>query len=137
MATTTTNEVVSPDGRRWTLTAAHTRRHLKDSKDQPFFVAHVIATVILILVFIFILKLPWSGWLEYFVPLVIIIWFVGFLGSTLKGTIEANTPGPPPEHRKWIVTKRFKGKRAMTAVHAAIQQGQISIEPEGTRLTEI
>ena len=131
------NVITSPDGRRWTLTTSHTRRHLKDSKDVPFYTAHVIATVILVLFFIFILKLPWSGWLEYFVPLVIIIWFIGFFRSSFNQTIEANTSGPPPEHRKWTVTKRFKGKQAMTSVRAAIEQGQISIEPEGTRLTEI
>ena len=137
MASTTTSQVASPDGRRWTLAASHTRRHLSNPKDQPFFAAHAFATVILVLLFAFAFEPSWSGWLEYFVPLVIVVWLNGILGSTLNRTIEANTPGPPPEHRKWTVTKRFKGKQAMAAVTAAIQHGQISIEPEGTRLTEI
>jgi energy-coupling factor transporter transmembrane protein EcfT len=137
MAEGQTTEISSPDGRRWTITTGRTRRHLKDSKDVPFFAAHVVATIVLILFFIFVLKLPWSGWLEWFIPAIVIIWFVGFIGSSLHPTIEANTPGPPPEHRKWTVTKRFAANKAIKGVREAIQQGQISVEPEGTRLTEI
>jgi hypothetical protein len=137
MAEAHSQEVASPDGRRWTITSGRTRRHLKDSRDVPFFAAHVIATIVLVIFFIFVLRLPWQGWLEWFIPAVFIIWLIGFVGASLHPTIEANTPGPPAEHRKWTVTKRFHGDKAVRAVREAIQRGQISIEPEGTRLTEI
>ena len=41
-------QVASPDGRTWTVTVERTRRKLKDTRDEPFFWAHVVVTAIIV-----------------------------------------------------------------------------------------
>jgi hypothetical protein len=130
-------KVSSPDGRTWTVTTARQRRSFKPDQQTPFFWANVVATVIVVIVSILIFHAD-TGWiLQILIPAVFLIWAVGIVATTLRATISAETEGPPPEHRKWTVLKRFHRGRGVSGVVEAIRAGQYSTEPLGTRLDEI
>jgi hypothetical protein len=107
-------QVASPDGRTWNVTVERTRRRLKDTRDEPFFWAHVIVTGILVALLIFFLRHDWSGIWAVAIPACVILWLIGFVVSATGSQIRAETPGPPAEHR-----------------------GDLTAEPEDTRLEEI
>ena len=71
------------------------------------------------------------------IPAGIFIWFLGFASSNIRPIVRADTPGPPPEHRMWSITKRRQRKRATQDLVKAIEQGRLTAEPPGTRLEEI
>jgi hypothetical protein len=130
-------KVSSPDGRTWTLTSSRQRPKLKESYEKPFFWAHVVVTAIIVVVFVLVIRSDWVGILSILVPLVVILWLVGFVNSTLRVTISADTNGPPRDHRLWLVLKRFRLERSLREVAEAIEQGRYTSEPAGTRLEEI
>jgi hypothetical protein len=130
-------QVASPDGRTWTVTVERSRRRLKDTRDEPFFWAHVIVTAILVALMIWLLRHTWSGIWAVLIPAMILIWLIGFAVSASGSRIRAETPGPPSEHRVWSITKRSHKERARDGVVAAIGRGDLSSEPPDTRLEEI
>lgn len=131
------HKVSSPDGRTWAVTSSWQWRSFKESHQAPYFWGHVIATTIMVLFSILVLESHAFKFLSVFIPIVFIVWLVGFLNSTIRMTISADTAGPPVEHRLWVVVKRLKRKRCVRALDKAIQAGRYTTEPEGTRLEEI
>jgi hypothetical protein len=130
-------KVSSPDGRTWSVKTSRHRRRFKESRQAPYLVAHVIVTTVMVIVFFLIIRSPVFQIISIFIAIVLIVWLVGFLNSMLRVTISADTPGPPPDHRVWLVTKRRGVNRRVRELVEAIGRGQDSREPEGTRLVEI
>lgn len=104
---------------------------------MPYFWGHVIVTTIMVLFFVFVVESNAFKILSVLIPIVFIVWLVGFLNSTVRMTIRADTAGPPGEHRLWVVIKRLKRKRCVRELDKAIQTGRYTTEPDGTRLEEI
>ena len=119
------------------MSLERSRRKLTDTRDEPFFWAHVIVTAILVAFFIWLFRNDWSGIWAVLIPAMILIWFIGFAVSATGSRIRAETAGPPPEHRVWSITKRSHKQRAQDGVVAAIGRGDLSSEPPDTRLEEI
>jgi hypothetical protein len=130
-------QVVSPDGRNWTVRIERSRRRLSDTRDEPFFWAHVIVTAILVGLLIFFFRHDWSGIWGVLIPAMVLIWAIGFVISATGSRIRAETQGPPPEHRVWSITKRSHKQHAMDGVVQGIGRGDLSSEPPDTRLEEI
>ena len=130
-------EVASPDGRTWTVTVERARKKLTDTRDEPFFWAHVVVTAILVALLILFLRHSWSGIWAVLIPAMILTWLIGFIVSATGSQIRAETPGPPSEHRVWSITKRSHKEQARDGVVAAIGRGDLSSEPPDTRLEEI
>ena len=126
----------TPDGRQWLVSIEGRKRSMKETREIPLFWAHVVVTAIIAAVFIFIFRHN-TGILWILVVATVVIWAVGFIGSTFGVMIRADTQGPPPEHRLWKVTKRSARKQAQQDVAAAIGRGELTAEPSHTRLEEI
>jgi MFS superfamily sulfate permease-like transporter len=129
-------KVSSPDGREWTVSIEGRKKSLKETREQPFFWAHVIVTAIIAAVMIFIFRHN-NGVLWILVVATFVVWAVGAAGAAFGAMIRADTEGPPKEHRLWKVTKRSARKQAQQDVAAAIGQGNLTTEPPHTRLEEI
>jgi hypothetical protein len=129
--------VSSPDGRKWVISTARTHRSWKESRQTAFFWAHVVVTAIMLAFFIWVLRSDWTTIFEFFIPLVLALWFFGFVSSSFRVTISADTEGPPRDHRLWTVTKRFRSASCVQGVTQSIQAGEYTREPAGTRLDEI
>src|SRR5262249_49183014 len=129
--------VSSPDGRVWTVTMGRSKSSLEATRKEPFFWTHVIVTTAVLVAIIFILRLPWTGILTILLPIALVLWLIGAVSSSFRAQIYAETPGPPPEHRMWTVTKRFHAKQSLQEVTEAIRAGDLTREPDGTRLAEI
>ena len=129
-------KVNTPDGREWLVSMEGRKRSMKETREIPLFWAHVVVTAIIAGVFIFIFRHN-TGILWILVVATVVIWAVGFIGSTFAVMIRADTQGPPPEHRLWKVTKRSARKQAQQDVAAAIGRGELTAEPAHTRLEEI
>ncbi|HWQ01436.1 MAG TPA: hypothetical protein VN449_04895 [Gaiellaceae bacterium] len=136
MADVAPQSVNSPDGRAWTVSVERRQRSMKETREVPFFWAHVVVTAIIAGVFIWIFRHN-TGILWILVVATFIIWAIGYLGATFAAMIRAETQGPPPEHRLWKVDKRGNRVVAQQGVVAAIQQGDLAVEPPHTRLEEI
>ena len=133
----TSVEVASPDGRKWVISTTRTHPSWKESRQTAFFWAHVVVTAIMLVFFLVVFRADWSGILEIFIPLVLALWFFGFVSSSFRVTVAADTVGPPVDHRLWTVTKRFRRGSCVQKLTESIQAGQLTSEPEGTRLEEI
>ena len=129
-------KVNTPDGREWLVSMEGRKRSMKETREIPFFWAHVVVTAIIAGVFIWIFRHN-TGILWILVVAMVVIWAVGFIGSTFGVMIRADTQGPPREHRLWKVTKRSARKQAQQDVAAAIGHGDLTVEPPHTRLEEI
>ena len=129
-------KVNTPDGREWLVSIEGRKRSMKETREQPFFWAHVIVTAIIAAVMIYIFRHN-TGVLWILVVATFVVWIVGALGAAFGAMIKAETKGPPPEHRLWKVTKRSARKQAQQDVAAAIGQGNLTAEPPHTRLEEI
>jgi hypothetical protein len=129
-------KVNTPDGREWVVSIEGRKRSMKETRELPFFWAHVVVTAIIAALFIYIFRHN-SGILWILVVATVVIWAVGFVGATFAAMIRAETKGPPPEHRLWKVLKRSARKQAQQDVAAAISQGNLTAEPPHTRLEEI
>jgi MFS superfamily sulfate permease-like transporter len=128
--------VNSPDGREWHVSIEGRKRSMKETRETPFFWAHVIVTAIVAGVMIWIFRHN-TGVLWILVVAMFVVWAIGFLGATFGVTIRAETQGPPPEHRLWKVTKRSARMQAAQDLVAAIGRGELTAEPPHTRLEEI
>jgi len=129
-------KVNTPDGREWLVSIEGRKRSMKETREIPLFWAHVVVTAIIAGVFIFIFRHN-TGILWILVVATVVIWAIGFIGSTFAVMIRADTQGPPKEHRLWKVTKRSARKQAQQDVVAAIGRGDLTVEPPHTRLEEI
>jgi hypothetical protein len=129
-------QVNSPDGRSWTVSIEGRKRSLKETRETPFFWAHIIVTAIIAAVMIYIFRNN-NGVLWILVVATVIIWAVGALGALFGAMVKAETEGPPKEHRLWKVTKRSARNQAARDVAAAISRGELTAEPPHTRLEEI
>jgi|SRR5262245_39379234 hypothetical protein len=134
---TVEEKVISPDGRTWSMKTSRQRRSLKSSGQVPLLWAHVIVTVIMVSLFLFVLKSGVFKILSIIIVIVFLVWLAGFVSNLFRVTITADTAGPPTEHRKWVVTKRFHRSRYVSEVETAIRSGRDAAEPPGTRLEEI
>lgn len=130
-------KVTSPDGRDWSVKTSRQRRSLRKSGQVPLFWAHVIVTAVMVSLFLFVLKSGVFKILSIIIVIVFLVWLVGFIGNLFRVTITADTPGPPADHRKWVVTKRFRRTRYVNELEKAIRAGRDAAEPQGTRLEEI
>jgi hypothetical protein len=128
--------VRTPDGREWQVATEGRKRSMKETRETPFFWAHVIVTAIIAGVMIWIFRHN-MGVLWILVVATFVVWAIGFLGATFGVTVRADTQGPPPEHRLWKVTKRSARKQATQDLVAAIGRGDLTAEPPHTRLEEI
>jgi len=129
--------VRSPDGRNWVVSTARTHRSWKESRQTALFWAHVIVTAIMVLLFVVVFRADWSRILEFLIPLVLVLWFFGFVSTSFRVTVAADTLGPPVDHRLWTVTKRFRRGSSVQKLTESIQAGELTPEPVGTRLDEI
>ena len=129
-------QVNSPDGRSWTVSIEGRKRSLKETRETPFFWAHIIVTAIIAAVMIYIFRNN-NGVLWILVVATVILWAVGALGALFGAMVKADTAGPPKEHRLWKVTKRSARNQAARDVAAAISRGELTAEPPHTRLEEI
>ena len=130
-------QLSSPDGRRWVISTARTHRSWKESRQTAFFWAHVVVTAIMVMLFVVVLRADASRILEILIPLVLALWLVGFVSSSFRVTVSADTLGPPVDHRLWTVTKRFRQGSSVKKLTESIQAGQLTPEPVGTHLDEI
>ena len=130
-------QVSSPDGRKWVVSTARTHRSWKESRQTAFFWAHVVVTAIMVTLFIVVLRAGGSRILEILILLVLALWFFGFVSSSFRVTVSADTLGPPVDHRLWTVTKRFRRGSSVKKLTEGIQAGNSTSEPDGTRLDEI
>jgi hypothetical protein len=130
-------QVLSPDGRKWVVSTARTHRSWKESRQTAFFWAHVVVTAIMVVLFVVVFRADWSGILGVLIPLILALWFFGFVSSSFRVTVAADTVGPPVDHRLWTVTKRFRRGSSVQKLTESIQRGELTREPEGTRLDEI
>lgn len=128
--------VNSPDGRTWTVSVEGRKKSTKETREAPFFWAHVIVTAIISAVMIFIFRHN-TGVLWILVVATFVVWAIGFLGSTFGLMVRADTEGPPKEHRLWKVKKRSAAKQAQRDIAAAVSQGDLVAEPPNTKLEEI
>src|ERR1044072_6577870 len=128
--------VNSPDGRSWTVSLEGRKRSLKETRETPFFWAHIIVTAIIAAVMIYIFRNN-NGVLWILVVATVIVWAVGALGALFGAMGKADTEGPPKEHRLWKVTKRSARNQGAGALAAAISRGDLPAEPPHTRLEEI
>jgi hypothetical protein len=129
-------KVSSPDGREWLVSVEGRKKSMKETRETPFFWAHVVVTAIIAAVFIYIFRHN-NGVLWILVVATVVIWAVGAVGAARGLMIRADTQGPPKEHRLWKVDKRGHSADAKQGVVAAIQHGDLSVEPPHTRLEEI
>ena len=106
-------QVSSPDGREWVVSTARTHRSWKESRQTAFFWANVVVTAIMVVLFVVVLRADWSRILEILIPLVLALWFFGFVSSSFRVTVSADTVGPPVDHRLWTVTKRFRRRSSV------------------------
>lgn len=136
MADADHQSVSSPDGRTWAVSIESRKRSFKETRETPFFWAHIIVTGIIAGVMIYIFRHN-NGVLWILVVATVIIWLVGVFGSAFGVNIQADTKGPPPEHRLWKVTKRSARRKAVQELVAAIGRGDLTAEPPHTRLEEI
>jgi hypothetical protein len=130
-------QVLSPDGRNWVVSTARTHRSWKESRQTAFFWAHVVVTAIMVVLFVVVFRADWSRILEILIPLVLALWFVGFVSSSFRATVAADTLGPPVDHRLWTVTKRFRRGSSVQKLTESIRAGESTAEPVGTHLDEI
>ena len=130
-------QVSSPDGRKWVVSTARTHRSWKESRQTAFFWAHVVVTAIMVTLFIVVLRAGGSRILEILILLVLALWFFGFVSSSFRVTVSADTLGPPVDHRLWTVTKRFGRASSFKKLSESIQAGELTPEPLGTHLDEI
>jgi hypothetical protein len=130
-------QVSSPDGREWVVSTARTHRSWKESRQTAFFWAQVVVTAIMVVLFVVVFRADWSRILEILIPLVLALWFFGFVSSSFRVTVSADTVGPPIDHRLWTVTKRFRRRRSVQKLTESIQAGELAPEPVGTHLDEI
>lgn len=130
-------QVASPDGRQWVVSTARTHRSWKESRQTAFFWAHVLVTAIMVMLFVAVLRADGSRILEILIPLVLALWLVGFVSSSFRVTVSADTLGPPVDHRLWTVTKRFRRRSSVQKLTESIQAGELTPEPVGTHLDEI
>ena len=118
------------------MTVERTRRRLKDTRDEPFFWAHVIVTAIIVALLIWFLRHTWSG--------VWAFWSrdVPALGDRVR-RFRHRVAGPrrdagPPLRAPGLVDhEAFPQEHARDGVAAAIGRGELSAEPPDTRLEEI
>jgi hypothetical protein len=134
---TVEGKVISSDGRAWSVKTSRQRRRLKDTGQVPLLWAHVIVTAIMVSLFLFVLKSGVFKILSIIIVIVFLVWLVGFVSNLFRVTITADPAGPPTDHRKWVVTKRFNRGRYVSEVEKAIRAGRDAAEPQGTRLEEI
>jgi hypothetical protein len=87
--------------------------------------------------FVVVFRADWSRILEILIPLVLALWFFGFVSSSFRVTVSADTVGPPVDHRLWTVTKRFRRRSSVQKLTESIQAGELTPEPAGTHLDEI
>ena len=135
--TLTPTQVFSPDGREWVVSTARAHRSWKESRQTAFFWAHVVVTAIMVTLFIVVLRADGSRILEILILLVLALWFFGFVSSSFRLTVSADTLGPPVDHRLWTVTKRFRRGSSVKKLTESIQAGELTPEPLGTHLDEI
>jgi hypothetical protein len=133
----TSMQVSSPDGRKWVISSARTRPSWKESRETAFFWAHVVVTAIMVVLFVWVFRSDWFTILEFLIPLVLVLWLIGFVSSSFRVTVSADTVGPPTDHRLWTVTSRFRSGSSVKKLTESIQAGNPNSEPEGTRLDEI
>ena len=93
-------QVASPDGRKWVISTARTHRSWKESRQTAFFWAHVVVTAIIVMLFVVVLRADGSRILEILIPLVLALWLFGFVSSSFRVTVSADTLGPPVDHRR-------------------------------------
>jgi hypothetical protein len=129
-------KVTTPDGREWLVSTEGRKRSLKETRETPLFLAHVVVTAIIAGVMIWIFRHN-TGVLWILVVVTLVVWALGFIGTAFGVMIRADTQGPPPEHRLWKVTKRSARKKAEQDLVAAIGRGELTAEPPHTRLEEI
>jgi hypothetical protein len=130
-------KVSSPDGRTWSVKISRSRRGFRESPQAPYLIAHLIVTTIMVVVFFVIVKSGVFQIISILIAIVFVVWLVGFLNGLFRVTISADTVGPPPDHRLWVVLKRRGLQKRVSELVEAISRGQDSREPEGTRLVEI
>ena len=131
------HKVASPDGRTWTVETSRRWHSLRESGQVPYFLAHVIVTTLMVVVFLVVFKSDVFKVLSVMIVIVFLLWLFGFLNSHFQMTITADTVGPPVDHRLWVVTRQRGRNRYVRELRDAIRKGQDAREPEGTRLQEI
>jgi hypothetical protein len=116
-------QVSSPDGREWVVSTARTHRSWKESRQTAFFWAQVVVTAIMVVLFVVVFRADWSRILEILIPLVLALWFFGFVSSSFRVTVSADTVGPPVDHRLSTVTKRFRRRSSLGARRTFARRG--------------
>lgn len=128
--------VNSPDGRTWTVSVEGRKKSMKETREQPFFWAHIVVTAIIGAIMIYIFRNN-NGVLWILVVAVFLVWAIGAAGAAMGLMVRADTQGPPKQHLLYKVDKRGNSAAAQQNVANAIKNGDIGIEVPHTRLEEI
>ena len=73
-------------------------RSWKESRQTAFFWAHVVVTAIMVMLFVVVLRADGSRILRSS-SRSSLVWLVGFVSSSFRVTVSADTLGPPVDHR--------------------------------------
>jgi hypothetical protein len=129
--------VRSPDGRTWTLERVSSRTPVGETKEEPFFWPSVIATVIIIALFVRLLTLD-TGWLTLIIAVpLLLIWLFERGLNFARPNIRAHTDGPPAETHTWRTTHRIGLGKIEDRIANEIANGRFEAEPPGAVLIGI
>ena len=129
--------VRSPDGRSWQLERVRPESALAATRQEPFFWASVVATVILIAFALWVI-LRFDHSVILLITLILLaIWLIERGLNLMRPNIRAHTDGPPPETLTWRTTHRWGLGRIEDRIAKQIENGRLEDEPPGAVLIGI
>lgn len=129
----TTITARSPDGRTWEIGSRRERLSFWDRRDEPFFWAGVVMTVILIAIAIVVAF--YSTIIAIIAAILLLIWLAERISNLLRPRLYARTEGPPREEVVWKANRFSRGKLEHKIVEA-IERGNPDVEPPGLTLLQ-
>jgi hypothetical protein len=128
------HQTTSPDGRTWTITVAHERPSLKESRSEPFFWVSVAVTIVMVAVIVRLVMVdPTTPMMLAFVVPLALLWAVERASKLARPLVRAETDGPPRERVTWKADW-FGRRRYLSRAVRAVAEGQFVSNPKGMRL---
>lgn len=129
---------VSPDGREWKVESRRERPSLAESREEPFFWASVLVTVVLATGVVYLVIIdPLSPFLLFGVLPLLVIWLAERGTRALRPLVSAETAGPPPEVVVWKSNARFGGRRLEQRAVQAVENGRPENDLPGLTLVHV
>ena len=129
----TTITARSPDGRTWEIGSQREQLSFWEKRDEPFFWAGVVMTVILIAIAIVVAF--YSTIIAIIAAILLLIWLAERISNLLRPRLYARTEGPPREEVVWKANRFSRGKLEHKIVEA-IERGNPDVEPPGLTLLQ-